>query len=227
MKKRESKFGLVKLADARHGVNQNMNQAKLVVGILVGMVIVLAGAGWLITKFEGNGSKLVDAVGEARLATGSAQAKVTIVEFSDFQCPACRQAEAVIKQILADYPQEVRLVYRHLPLTQIHNQAMAAAELSESAAAAGKFWGMHDLLFERQDEWAEDKDKLNEYRRELGISEGGDYRELINTDVRDGRALGINATPTFFVNGKKTNVVKLKAVVEEELRLPVTGGEEE
>lgn len=204
-----------------------MNQTKLVVGILVGTVAVLAGAGWLITKFEGNGSKLVDAVGEARLATGSAQAKVTIVEFSDFQCPACRQAEAAIKQILADYPQEVRLVYRHLPLIQIHKQALAAAELAEAAAAAGKFWEMHDLLFERQDEWAENGGKLAEYGQELGISWDGTYKDKIDQDVNAARNLGINATPTFFVNGKKTNVVKLKAVVEKELRLSTIGGEEE
>lgn len=204
-----------------------MNQAKLVVGILVGTVIVLAGAGWLITKFEGNGSKLVDAVGEARLATGSAQAKVTIVEFSDFQCPACRQAEAAIKQILADYPQEVRLVYRHLPLIQIHKQAMAAAELAEAAYAAGKFWQMHDLLFERQNEWAANAAKLDEYRQELDIDTGGSYTDKIDQDVSAARNLGINATPTFFVNGRKTNVVKLKAVVEEELRLSTIGGEEE
>lgn len=195
-----------------------MNQAKLVVGILVGTVTVLAGAGWLITKFEGNGSKLVDAVGEARLATGSAQAKVTIVEFSDFQCPACRQAEAAIKQILADYPEDLRLVYRHLPLTQIHNQAMAAAELSESAAAAGKFWEMHDLLFERQDEWAANAAKLDEYRQELDIDTGGSYTDKIDQDVSAARNLGINATPTFFVNGKKANAASLRVAVETELK---------
>ncbi len=204
-----------------------MNQAKLVVGILVGTVIVLAGAGWLITKLGGDDTRRVDAVGEARLATGSAQAKVTIVEFSDFQCPACRQAEAAIKQILADYPQEVRLVYRHFPLTQIHEQALAAAELAEAAAAQGKFWEMHDVLFERQNEWAENREKFNEYRRELGISEEENYENLVQQDMRDGRNLGINATPTFFVNGRKTNVVKLKVVIEEELRLPMIGGEEE
>lgn len=204
-----------------------MNQAKLVTGILVGTVVVLVGVGWLMTKLGGDDTRRVDAVGEARLATGSAQAKVTIVEFSDFQCPACRQAEAAIKQILADYPQEVRLVYRHFPLTQIHEQALAAAELAEAAAAQGKFWEMHDVLFERQNEWAENREKFNEYRRELGISEEENYENLVQQDMRDGRNLGINATPTFFVNGRKTNVVKLKVVIEEELRLPMIGGEEE
>ena len=204
-----------------------MNQAKLVIGILVGTVAVLTGVGWLMTRLGGDDSRMVDAVGEARLATGSAQAKVTIVEFSDFQCPACRQAESALKQILADYPQEVRLVYRHFPLTQIHQQAMAAAELAEAAAAQDKFWQMHDLLFERQNEWAENGGKLAEYRQELGISSDGTYKDKIGQDVSEARRLGINATPTFFVNGRKTNVVKLKAVIEEELRLPMIGGEKE
>jgi protein-disulfide isomerase len=197
-----------------------MNQAKLVIGILVGTVAVLTGVGWLMTRLGEGDKRVVDVAGDARLATGSAEARVTIVEWSDFQCPACKQAEPALKQILADYPQEVRLVYRHFPLTQIHQQALAAAILAEAANAEGKFWQMHDLLFERQSEWENNGAKFNEYRRELGISEAGDYRELVQRDVRDGQVLRINATPTFFVNGRKTNVVKLRAVIEEELRLP-------
>ena len=199
-----------------------MNQIKWVVGILAGTAAVLVGVGILITRLARNVPEvdMAIAVGEARLATGSAQAKVTIVEFSDFQCPACRQAQPVIKQVLKDFPEQVRLVYRHFPLTQIHKNAMAAAELAETAYAQGKFWEMHDVLFERQDEWAENARKLAEYRQELEIEMSGTYRERIDRDVSDGLKLRMNATPTFFVNGRKINVVKLRAVIEEELRLP-------
>ena len=195
-----------------------MNQTKLVIGVLVGTVVMLAGVGLLMTRLQGNESRVVDTVGEARLATGSATPKVTIVEWSDFQCPACKQAQYLVKEILRDYSDQVRLVYRHFPLTQIHKDAYGAAETAEAAAAAGKFWQMHDLLFERQSEWAQDKDKLAEYSQELGIELEGSYRDKVEADIRDGQRLGIQATPTFFVNGKKTNVVKLKVVIEEELR---------
>ena len=195
-----------------------MNQTKLVIGVLVGTVVMLAGVGLLMTRLQGNESRVVDTVGEARLATGSATPKVTIVEWSDFQCPACKQAQYLVKEILRDYSDQVRLVYRHFPLTQIHKNAVVAAETAEAAAAAGKFWQMHDLLFERQSEWAQDKDKLAEYSQELGIELEGSYRDKVEADIRDGQRLGIQATPTFFVNGKKTNVVKLKVVIEEELR---------
>ena len=159
-------------------------------------------------------------LGAARLTTGNDEAKVTIVEFSDFQCPACKQAQYLVKEILQQYPDQIRLVYRHFPLIQIHKNAFAAAELAEAAYGQEKFWEMHDLLFERQGEWAENKEKLEEYRRALGIDEAGDYKELVQRDIRDGQALGVNATPTFFVNGKKTDVVKLRVIVEEELGLP-------
>lgn len=195
-----------------------MSQTKLIIGILVGTVVVLVGVGLLMTRLGGNDKRVVDAVGEARLATGSAQAKVTIVEFSDFQCPACRQAQPAIKQILEEFPGQVRLVYRHFPLTQIHKQAMAAAELAEAAYAQGKFWETHDVLFERQEEWSVDKDKLTAYAQELGIEAEGKYQDKIEADVRDGQRLGINATPTFFVNGRKTSVVNLKTTVEAELK---------
>jgi len=204
-----------------------MNQTKLVIGVLAGTVVVLLGVGVLMARMEGKvaGAADVEGVaGEARLATGRATPKVTIVEWSDFQCPACKQAQYLVKEILGQYPDDVRLVYRHFPLVQIHKNALAAAELAEAAAAAGKFWQMHDLLFERQSEWAEDKDKLAEYRQELGIELGGSYKDKVEADMWEGQALGINATPTFFVNGKKIDVVKLKAVIEEELRSAQDGG---
>ena len=197
-----------------------MNQTKLVLGILLGTVVVLGGVGLLMTKLEQQPEKRAEeglVVGEARLATGSATAKVTIVELSDFQCPACKGAESVVKGLLEKYPDQVRLVYRHFPLEQIHKNAMAAAEVAEAAETQGKFWQMHQVLFERQEEWAENRDKLDEYKQELGVV-AGDYKSRSETDVEDGIKLGVNATPTFFVNGIKANTSQLVSLIEEELQ---------
>ena len=198
-----------------------MNQAKLVAGVLVGTMLILVVVGMLMGRFTGETSGAVDTavlLDGARQATGSGEAKVTMVEWSDFQCPGCRQAEVIVKEILNQYGDQVRLVYRHFPLTAIHKNAMAAAELTEAAATAGKFWQMHDLLFERQNEWANDKDKLNEYRLKLGINEGGSYKEFIEKDMEIGQKIGVNATPTFFVNGKRTTTAQLGSLVEAELK---------
>ena len=198
-----------------------MNQAKLVAGVLVGTMLILVVVGMLMGRFTGETSGAVDTavlLDGARQATGSGEAKVTMVEWSDFQCPGCRQAEVIVKEILNQYGDQVRLVYRHFPLTAIHKNAMAAAELTEAAATAGKFWQMHDLLFERQNEWANDKDKLNEYRLKLGINEGGSYKEFIEKDMEIGQSIGVNATPTFFVNGKRTTTAQLGSLVEAELK---------
>lgn len=198
-----------------------MINPRLVIGVLLGTIGVVVGAGVLMARLEKQTGVLIDqetVVGEARLATGSATAKVTIVEWSDFQCPACRQAVPLVKDILEKYPEQVRLVYRQFPLTQIHQQAMAAAELAEAAYVQGKFWEMHDVLFKRQDEWTENGDKLVDYRQELGISSGETYKDKIDQDVSEGRRLGVNATPTFFVNGRKAMAGQLEVMVEEELR---------
>lgn len=141
---------------------------------------------------------------------------VTIVEFSDFQCPACKAAEPVVEQVVEDNPGRVELIYRHFPLESIHPNARDAAIASEIAAEAGLFWEYHDLLFENQTEWADAEDPIaffEQYAQELEIDttdfsqkmESSVYSDLVEADIRDGFALGINATPTIYVNGVKVN----------------------
>ena len=139
---------------------------------------------------------------------GPDKAPVTLVEYGDFECPYCGQAEAVIRALLADYG-DLRYVWRHLPLTDVHPHAMLAAEGSESAAQQGKFWEMHDQLLDHQGALTA-KDLVN-YAACVGLDTGRFRRDLrsgagdakIAADVDSADLSGVSGTPTFFINGKR------------------------
>jgi len=144
---------------------------------------------------------------------GPADAPITFIEYADFQCPAC-SGLAIMRKFLAErYGDEIRFVYRHLTLISIHDKAVITAEAAEAASAQGKFWEMHDLLYERQQEWhalSEDEmeTRLVEYAEELGLDtdrfaqELSDhvYREKITADYEDYSQYGQMATPTYVIN---------------------------
>jgi protein-disulfide isomerase len=143
---------------------------------------------------------------------GSANAPVTIIEYSDFQCPACQAYYYVVEKILASSTVPIRLVYRHFPLSQ-HLNSIPAALASESANEQGKFWEMYKLLFENHSQWEESKepDKLfEEYAQKIGLDLVKFRLDLASTTLKDkiqassdeGMKIGINATPSFFINGK-------------------------
>jgi protein-disulfide isomerase len=167
----------------------------------------------------------VEATGPAR---GPANARVTIVEFSDFQCPFCGRLEPILVQTLAKYPTQVRLVYRNYPLTTLHPDAQRAAEAAECAKSQGKFWEMHDLMFAEQSSLS--VDALRDKARRLGLDtivfgeclDSGKSREAIAADVHAGDQLGIVGTPASFINGRFVNGVvsenDLKALIDDELR---------
>jgi protein-disulfide isomerase len=138
---------------------------------------------------------------------GPEDAPVTIVEFSDYQCPFCSRAEPVIKQILERYPSEVRLVFRHFPLDRIHPQARGAAEAAACANEQDRFWDYHRRLFIPGTKF--DPESLQQYASDLELDveafrtcvEERRYQAAVETDVREGREAGITGTPGFFVNG--------------------------
>jgi Na+/H+ antiporter NhaA len=139
---------------------------------------------------------------------GPAKAPVTVVEYGDFECPYCGEAEPAIREMLADSG-DVRYVWRHLPLNDVHPHAQLAAEGSEAAAAQGKFWEMHDQLLEHQG--ALNAEDLIGYAGELGLDAARFARDLgndvgaarINEDVDSADLSGVSGTPTFFINGKR------------------------
>jgi protein-disulfide isomerase len=137
---------------------------------------------------------------------GDESAKVTLVEYADFECRYCRQAEPVLRNLLATFAAEVRLVFRHTPRTHAHPHAERAAEAAEAAAAQGRFWEMHDRLFAEEDELVDAK--LLEHAAAIGLDVERFARELesrvhapaVHAQARTG-AHSVLSTPTVFING--------------------------
>ncbi|MEK9181151.1 MAG: DsbA family protein [Patescibacteria group bacterium] len=169
------------------------------------------------------------------MAQGSASAKVTITEFSDFQCPFCEQFfSGSYKQLKAKYVDtgKVRMVFRHLPLASIHPYAQKAAEAAECAGNQGKFWQYHDLLFEsaKTSSTALAVDSLKTYAKKLGLNQNqfntcldsGATAAVINQDKTDAAKAGISGTPTFVINGQKIvgaqSMAAFENIIEQELK---------
>jgi protein-disulfide isomerase len=156
---------------------------------------------------------------------GNPQARVTVIEFTDFQCPSCAQQHPVVERIMKEFGDRVRLVVRDFPLSQ-HAEASKAAEAAEAAREQGKYWEYVAVLFRNQS--ALGVDKLKQYATELGLDrakfdaslDSGKFADKVQRDVMDGRKLGVNGTPTVYVNGKRVSdrsYEALKATIESSL----------
>jgi protein-disulfide isomerase len=139
---------------------------------------------------------------------GAADAPVTIVEFSDFECPFCKRAHGTIVQVLERYKSKVKLAYRDFPLESIHPNARRAAEAARCANDQGKFWEYHDVLFTQAANLA--AEDLKQYAKQVGLDvskfetclSSGVHKAAVQRDIDDGQKLGITGTPAFFVNGR-------------------------
>jgi len=138
---------------------------------------------------------------------GPSHAPVTLVEYGDFECPNCKQAAPAVKLLLQRFAGRVRLVWRNFPLEEVHPHALQAALAAEVAAGQGKFWPMHDLLFENQRHLKPPQLRAYAERLELDMvrydADMADtvYLQRVREDIESGRASGVRATPTFYVNG--------------------------
>jgi protein-disulfide isomerase len=199
----------------------------LAIATLAGVVVMLTLSLWNLWNLKRLGERV--AVIEARIggaratgpdskrvhqvrtagapASGPAGAPVTIVEFSDFQCPFCARAVPTLRQLQERYGANVRIVWKHLPLP-IHRDAVGAALAAEAAAKQGRFWEFHDRLFADQKRLA--SDDLRRYAHELELDvarfdadrSSADQQKTIDADMAEAVALGISGTPAFFVNGR-------------------------
>jgi protein-disulfide isomerase len=162
-------------------------------------------------------SQTVKDVNNGRWSLGPANAKVTLVEFGDIQCPACGAMEPAVEQIQANYVDtgKIRFVFRNFPLTTVHQWAMKAAEADEAAGKQGKYWQMHDKLYATQDQWATLSNPDSFFQnvaQQVGVPSisqwKSDYKSsavsnLINQDEQYALSLGLDQTPTFFLNGQE------------------------
>ena len=151
-----------------------------------------------------------------------AVAKVTLIEYGDFQCPACGGYYPVLKQLETEFGSKLAVVFRHFPLTQ-HANEPPAARATEAAGAFGKFWEMHDMIYEHQQDWSDARDAetiFQNYAAALGIDRAAfieetkksEHQAKVDRDFQSGLDAGINSTPTFFLNGiKLSNPTSLNA----------------
>jgi len=157
---------------------------------------------------------LASAVIESDWVKGNKESKIIITEYSDFQCPACASYYEVVKQIHKDFGDNLAIVYRHFPLRQIHANAQIAALSAEAAGRQGKFWEMHDMIFENQKNWKDEKNAKEifiGYAEELELNseqfkkdlDSKEVKEKVEADYQSGVKAGVNHTPTFFVNGEE------------------------
>jgi protein-disulfide isomerase len=152
-------------------------------------------------------AKLTVPVSNRDHVQGPETAPVTLVEYGDFECPHCAAAHVIVKKVQEIMADQLRFVFRHFPLTQIHPHAEPAAEASEAAGAQGQFWEMHDVLYENQPML--DSLHLVRFAQELGLDgtrfvrelESRIYRERVRGDFLSGVTSGVNGTPAFFING--------------------------
>lgn len=173
-------------------------------------VFILAAGMYSLAKPSISGN--VPPISESDHTQGGAMASVTLIEYSDFECPACAAFSPLVKSVLESYGDDVQFAYRHFPLYTIHPNAEKAAHASEAAALQGKFWEMHDLLFDRQADWeslADTTPMFIAYADILGLNieqftndlTSDAVRNRVKVDVNSGNAAGISATPTFYLNG--------------------------
>ena len=152
-------------------------------------------------------ARLTSPVGPHDHAQGRTDAPVTLVEYGDYECPHCGRAYPIVKEVQRRLDVTLRFVFRNFPLSEGHPHAEHAAEAAEAAAAQGRFWEMHDTLYENQQQ-LEDRDLLG-YAEALGLDSSQFDRELrghtfkarVRADFMSGVRSGVNGTPTFFING--------------------------
>ncbi|MDQ6676421.1 MAG: thioredoxin domain-containing protein [Acidobacteriota bacterium] len=181
------------------GIREGKNAEEIVKGLSVG-----AGPAPMLDD-------PVRLVTEGAPVKGPENARVTLVEFSDFQCPYCSQAVLELEALQKAFPKDVKLIYKQFPLSEIHSHAVLAAQGALAAHAQGKFWALHDRMFQNHDKLS--RENILKWAREAGCDmakftadmDSAKTKEQISRDLKQGEEAGVEGTPTIFVNGKHYN----------------------
>jgi len=199
---------------------------KIIIGIIAVLVL-----GFGILFFTGDNSSTGT---QGTLTTwtniqGATTSKIQIVEYADFQCPACASMHGITKELQKNYPNQIALTFKNFPLTGIHRNALLAAKVAEAAGKQGKYFEMHDMLFETQKDWAvlpSPKEKFTEFARALSLNleifdkdiNSKEIADKIKADIQDGTKAKITGTPTLFINGVRVEngdiEAKIKSILE-------------
>lgn len=185
-------------------------------GLLLGLVFLVFGLIYFADKPDPEtATQGLHPVPASGRAVGNPDARISLVEYSDYQCRRCAYYHLIVTELVEEVGDEFRLIFRHYPLRN-HAHALAAAIAAESAGRQGKFWEMHDLLFSHQEQWAakeqtEALEIFSQYAASLSLDVFQFHRdflsqeiiEKVNNDYQEGRRAGVRSTPTFFLNGQK------------------------
>lgn len=193
--------------------------SKQFIAVLVVVILGLFGVFALTKKSTDNnsGSNSSSSSSKNQLSehkSGAGKKGVTLIEYGDYQCPVCKSYYPLVKQVQQAYGDDITFQFRNFPLTQLHPHAFEAARAAEAASLQGKYWQMHDLLYENQDTWAQSSSPssiFDTYAAQLGLNldkfksdeASEQVASIINADEQEALRIGANGTPTFVINGKK------------------------
>ncbi len=204
---------------------------------LIIIIVVVVGLFGILSltkkKDETSQSNSNSSVSASEHVTGKIDSQVRLIEYGDFQCPACKSYFPMVEEIKNTYSDKIAFQFRHYPLNQIHPNAFIGSRAAEAASNQDKFWEMYSLLYENQSIWSNEKDPTNtlvsyaeqlnldteKFKTDMNSSNTGD---IINADIKAGQEIGVNSTPTFVLNGKKldknpTSIDEFKQLIDEEL----------
>ncbi len=206
-----------------------MKNPWVIIGIIT--VVLFGGAVWYSSntaaEYDLKSNEGVVVVDQVK---GNQDAEVTLVEYSDFECPACASFQPVLEGVMEEFGDNLRFEYKHFPLTlanpRLHKFSLAAALAAEAAGQQGKFFEYHDVLFARQQEWSTSANANTlfvKYAGELGLDsekfrtqmKSSILSDKVKADFAEGRALGITGTPTFFLNGEKMEIESYQDFIEQ------------
>lgn len=183
--------------------------------VLAALVVLFGGFVWFSKSKE---KAKAPSGGNESLVTshvqGAGKKNVTLVEYGDFQCPACGAYFPIVEQVRKKYGDDIKFQFRNFPLVQVHQNAMAGHRAAEAANMQGKFWDMYELLYTNQQSWSNTTNPtavMEQYAAQIGLDinkfkqdySSSKVNDIINADISSGQSLNVSSTPTFFLNGKK------------------------
>lgn len=197
------------------------------------LIVVLAVASLFLFSPEAKYKFETNVVHPLDNVKGNRDASVVLVEYSDFECPACRTYYPVLREIYTEFGDRIAFVYRHFPLTSIHANAEFAARAAEAAGEQDKFWEMHDLLFQKQGEWSKVADIVPVFRNYAALVgldvekfeadfKSREVKDFVSSQKSHAMAAGFPGTPTFVVNGEviqnPSSVDQFRTIIQEKIR---------